>query len=235
MEPLVGHVGRRQRDDAAPGQGVGIGLGDGADVGEHVELAVDLDGVRGGGVLPAAEDLAHHRALAVVGHQLDLAAVELEVLVEPVGEHAQGALHALGRVRLEVHRRHLLDHAGVVGVGGDPVGHADRVGADAPAGGPAVVAVEGEARRRVRALGDLQLTVRARFDVTGDRLALGAGGREPAGGGGDRRARRQQRHDEGHDHDADHDGQVAAQDPALGRRAHAERSARSATAGDDAR
>ena len=167
-EPLSRHVQRADREHALTGESVGVGLGERTDVGKDVELLGRLDGVRVRRLLAGADDLIEDRTLALPLHQLDLAAVELEVALE-VGDQV------LDRAP-EVLLRRLRDGVGLVAgqvadrglevldvLDRDTEADPDLVLGDAAIGGAAVVLAgrPGDARRGVRVAGNLRLAVRA--------------------------------------------------------------------------
>ncbi len=157
--PLAGHVGRADRHDALLDQRIGVGRGEGAGVGEDVELLGRLDGVGIRRLLPAADDLLGRQAAPLPQDGFDLAAVELERGVEVVEEAEGGALEVLPRLVDAVVGEELVHLAEVDGVGREAEADPDGLLGDAPGSGAAVVAGEGEARRRVRVLGDLPGTI----------------------------------------------------------------------------
>jgi hypothetical protein len=147
VEPLPGHVGRAHRHDLLAGERLGIGLGQAGDVGEGVQLVGHPEGVVAGGVLPRAQELLEQQAPAVVADQLDLAPVELEVLVEVVDQPLRGAGHLLVRLVEGDAAQVGQDLEQVVVTGhavGDPDGvRGDAVGRLTPVAGADVVVVAG--------------------------------------------------------------------------------------------
>ena len=184
-EPVPRRVRRADVHDALPGQRVGVREGDAADVGEGADLLPRLHRVGERLLAPAAEQLRRADALPVEELDADAPAVELEALVEVVGVGEDGVLERLGRlahalaaeVREDLRRRRPLELAD---------GDDDLLGRDAGARLPAVVAGEGDARRRVRVAGHLLPPGRRSRRPPGARPAGPAPG--PAGPGRWRRA-----------------------------------------------
>src|SRR5690606_18279142 len=112
-------------------------------------------------------------ALAVPLHDLELAAVELEALVEVLDEAVDGLGDDLRALVGDLGVGDLgqgVEHA--VGEAAHPDRHHDLVGGDAPAGRPSVAAGELRARRGVRVAGDLGGTAARHLGRTGVGTAL---------------------------------------------------------------
>ena len=111
---------------------------------------------------PPPESSSRGAADRLVAVEVDLAAVELEVLVEVVDQPFDGAVEVLG-VLVDVDAGQRAQRREEVAVGQVAVADVDGVGGDADRRLAAVVAGEGEARRRVHGLG-LELPVLAELD-----------------------------------------------------------------------
>jgi hypothetical protein len=138
--PLAVHEQVVEGDDALGGEGVAVGLGDRAEVGEGVVLLGGGDGVGLGSGLAAPEELVDHAALAAEEVQGEPAPVELVVLVEVVDEHLGGAEELIGAGDVVVHAAELSDERPDVGKPGVAGGDADGVARDAACRRAAVVA-----------------------------------------------------------------------------------------------
>ena len=158
--PLPREVRHAEADDASLVQRIAVRLGDARQVGE---VAHRLHGVGVGlGLVHAlTEQLVRRRAHAFVEVDADLAAVQLEVLVEVLGERAHRVLHGLrgvDEVGAGQRGQRLLETLLVQ----DAKRDLDGVGGDPRRRCAAVVAAECDARRRVRIAGDLISAVSAR-------------------------------------------------------------------------
>ena len=146
LVPVAGHVRVAQGDHLLVLQGRGVGLGTTGQVDEGVDLLADLDGIGLRRRLAVALQLVRQRALSVERLDHDLAAVELVVGVEVLGQRVDRAhVVVVGVTQLGAGQlgQRLLERL----VGRQPDGHGDAVLADPLGGRASVVAGELDARR----------------------------------------------------------------------------------------